>query len=237
LIYNPSDLPPAPGDGAPPDLPVDVFVEIDANPAALALDPILQPPALEGQGVGGSAPALLFVRGTDIAPGATITVVTDPVVPEVTITVGTPAIATNGKSIAVPVTFDLSSLDEGPPVPLKVTVTQPPPNETITASVTWTLTTLDTFSGTGAQAPPPLGKVFSNATINNTLFHLSSRAREPMRSVPISSASRARITSAITCNGSSTALITWLRYMTRISGTPGIETTAIANSVSTTNAA
>jgi hypothetical protein len=207
LIYNPSNLPPAPGiDGPLPDSPPDMFVVVDANPTALALDQVTHGPALEGQGVGGSAPALLFVRGTDIVPGATITIVPDPPNAAVTITVGTPAIATNGKSIAVPVTIDLSSLDEGPAVPLLVTVTQPPPNQTITATTTWSLTTLDTFNLTGSKDSPADNKLFSNAVIATNLTFKTGEAMGNTRRAIIRTVAGIQVTSGVTIDASAAAV-------------------------------
>jgi hypothetical protein len=97
-----------------------------------------------------------------------VTVVPEPANPNVVLTVGTPVIAINGKSLAVTVTVALSADDEGV-VPLKVTVTQPPPNETVSKTIDWSLRTLDTFTQTGAQSSPPADKLFSNALVNGPM--------------------------------------------------------------------
>src|SRR5438046_1926680 len=87
IIYNPSNLPPAPED-APlftdqiPDMPV-----IDADPMNLTIDPIAQGPLLEGQGTGGSQPAVLFVSGMNLLDGATLTIAPHVANPAVTVSI------------------------------------------------------------------------------------------------------------------------------------------------------
>src|SRR5258705_560618 len=71
LIYNPNNLPGVPSEAgisidAPPDAPPDAEIVLDADPTMLVLNTIAPSSIDEGQGDGGSRPALIVIGGHPI---------------------------------------------------------------------------------------------------------------------------------------------------------------------------
>src|ERR1700733_12477866 len=74
LIYNPNSLG-QPTDAkiyndAPPDVPPDVEIIADANPAGLMIDEIYPISIDEGRGSNGSTPGLFGIRGSNFRNGS-----------------------------------------------------------------------------------------------------------------------------------------------------------------------
>ena len=117
LIYNPGNLPAAsPHDGG---VEVDAEIILDADPALLALEGAFPATLDEGAGVDGSRPALLVLTGTQMVPGATISVMrsgggtTTAVVDNTKTT-----IAADGKMMYAPITIGIDGTI-GPSLPTK----------------------------------------------------------------------------------------------------------------------
>src|SRR6185503_4497383 len=108
LIYNPNNLPGPPSEAgidAPPDAPPDAEIILDADPTKLELVEIAPSTIDEGQGDGGSRPALVVIGGH-------------------------PIVAKNGNWIAIAVTAHVDpALAAGATRALTVTVTQTVPPE------------------------------------------------------------------------------------------------------------
>ena len=106
LIYNPNNLPGAPSEAgidAPPDGPPDAEIILDADPTMLVLETIAPSSIDEGQGDGGSRPALIVIGGHQIIDNNTTVEITADSGTAL-LTRGTPVIAKNGNWIAIPVT-------------------------------------------------------------------------------------------------------------------------------------
>ncbi len=72
LIYNPSNLPAAPGEAG---VMIDAEIILDADPSKLSIDPVVTPASVdEGAGADGSRSAVLVITGMQIIPGATVSV-------------------------------------------------------------------------------------------------------------------------------------------------------------------
>jgi hypothetical protein len=136
LIYNPSNLPGPPGEAgidgspdAPPDAPPDAEIILDADPTMLALDRIAPSTIDEGQGDGGSRPALLVIGGHQIIDNNTrVEIIADS--GTALLDVGAPVVANNGNWIAVLVTAHVDpALGKGASRALTVKVTQTLPPE------------------------------------------------------------------------------------------------------------
>lgn len=165
MIYNPSNLPNPTGDGGPDARPVDAATDSpisDANPALLVLTAVKSPPLLEGQGDGGSAPAILVVYGMNITKDATIAVTSENAM--VSLALGTKSIANDGNSIAVLVTAHvMANVNEAAgDIPLTVTVSQPGATP---QTRPWVLKPLDQLTMTGAQAVPAANKRYSRVVV------------------------------------------------------------------------
>lgn len=166
LYYNPSDL---------PDKGKEVDAAItDANPALLHVDEVKSPVLLEGTGQDGSPPAVLVVYGGHITKGATVTIAPRTPDPNIAITYGTPAIASDGNSLAVTVTagyldtLDQTGANASPDIPLVISVMQ----EGAPAPVTiedWSLRPLDELTTTGTQQPPAAGTTFSRVMVDGAM--------------------------------------------------------------------
>ncbi len=165
LIYNPSNLPNPTGDGGPDARPIDAPTDspiADANPALLMIDSVKSPPLLEGQGDGGSVPAILVVYGMNITKDATIAVTSGNAM--VNLELGTKSIANDGNSIAVLVTARvMANVNEAAgDIPLTVTVSQPGATP---QTQPWVLKPLDQLTMTGAQAVPAANKRYSRVVV------------------------------------------------------------------------
>lgn len=114
-IYNPDGLPPAPHDAE---------IVVDVDPTMPALDDVSPQAIYEGQGDGGSQPALLVIHGQNLADNQTTVQVTT-AMRAVKLDVGAPVVATNGKWIAVTVTAHVDpTLSKADRVSLVIHVTQ-----------------------------------------------------------------------------------------------------------------
>ena len=168
LIYNPSDLPGVPIDAripidAAPDAEPDA-PPVAADPTALRITSVQPAKILEGQGDGGSQPQYLFIEGTDIVDGATVTLSPDPGNTGVDITVGTPLYASDHHSIAVPLTVHVMPTLADTNVSLKVRVEQPG-NEKFDEGQYITLHTLPEFAVAGIQTVAPTVTLYSQIKI------------------------------------------------------------------------
>lgn len=128
LIYNPSNIskpPPDATDGQgidalmTADARIDAPPLFDANPGMLALEDVAPNVIFEGQGLGGSRPALLVIRGHHIIPdGLSVTIA-----PSTGLTLGSPMVSMNGDFIALPVSVAISATASGSSA-LTITVEQ-----------------------------------------------------------------------------------------------------------------
>ena len=170
LIYNPSNIDTTQRDAAI-DTPVDALV--DANASELSLDSVDTPPLLEGQGDGGSRPAILVVRGSNILSTATITVQASSGIAMI-MTVGSPAISPASTLIAIPVVAMVDpTLPSTMTVPLTVTVTQATPMGMVSKTIGWSLQGLDELDVTGNATIDTTQPVvdFSEVNVTGQLLH------------------------------------------------------------------
>lgn len=107
FIYNPDNI--AKGDGG--THAVDVEIVADVNPAAIALTSVYPALVYEGVGQGNSRPALIVVRGTNIAPNATVTVVPVTGAPSQVTVVGT-KVALDHNFIAISLAVPVDPLQD-----------------------------------------------------------------------------------------------------------------------------
>jgi len=112
-LYDPDRLSPAVDALVPPP---------DISRPDLRLTDVGPPVIYEGQGDGGSRAAIVVVRGSNIAQDARIEIV--PAMGQMMFTVGTPVIASDFGSLAVPLTIPATKLLTGD-VLLDITITQP----------------------------------------------------------------------------------------------------------------
>jgi len=132
LLYDPDNLPgdaqPSPDTGAMIDAhaPVDQPTTIDAN--GLVLETVGPHVLLEGQGTGGSRPAILAITGRNIAPDAVVTVIvtgtTAGDAPMIELDNAYAARSPHGTSIAVAVTLPVDVGRGDGEIALTVQVTQ-----------------------------------------------------------------------------------------------------------------
>src|SRR6185503_10578740 len=132
LIYNPNNLPGPPSEAgidAPPDAPPDAEIILDADPTKLELVEIAPSTIDEGQGDGGSRPALVVIGGHQIVDNnLSVEIKADS--GTALLTLGTPIVAKNGNWIAIAVTAHVDpALAAGATRALTVTVTQTVPPE------------------------------------------------------------------------------------------------------------
>jgi hypothetical protein len=138
LLYNPNNLPSPPDPVIPDGPPVDAR-EPDAPPidvTALKLGGALPAMLLEGQGDGGSRPAVVVVTGENIGPDATVTLVAPRGVtpaPMVQVDNAHAARAPNGHVLAVPVTLAVDTGRATGTMALTVQVSQMTPTGPIAA--------------------------------------------------------------------------------------------------------
>ena len=129
LLYNPSNLPTAPIDAEiVPDAMIDAEVVADADPSMIAITSVSPGIVNEGQGDGGSHPAMIVVEGMQFVPGAKITLTKhsdqSPFAGAVVDDANT-IVSDDGYEIAAPVKFKVdTTLPAGMMVRLDVTVTQ-----------------------------------------------------------------------------------------------------------------
>ncbi len=128
LIYS-SDRLPAVNDAPPADV----------EPMKLTLERVSPVVLLEGQGEGGSRPAVLVVHGTNIAAGATVMVTThrgEMNNASVMVDNAAAVVDAYGQSIAVPITLNVDkNIGASQSIRLDVTVIQAPPNAEIRATL------------------------------------------------------------------------------------------------------
>jgi hypothetical protein len=129
FLYNPSGLPNAAIDG---DIIEDAGIEIDqptiVSPGELALAAVGPLVLLEGQGTGGSRPAVLAITGSNLAPEAVVTLVSaasDVPAPLIEVDNEHAVRSPSGTSIAVPVTLPIDVARGAGEIALIVQVTQP----------------------------------------------------------------------------------------------------------------
>jgi hypothetical protein len=127
LIYNPSNISKPPADandgGIDAEMTADARIDApplaDANPSMLVLEDVAPNIIYEGQGQGGSRPALLIIRGHHIvADGLTVSIT-----PSTGLTLGTPTVSMNGDYIALPVSVAINGTSSGTTA-LMITVEQ-----------------------------------------------------------------------------------------------------------------
>jgi hypothetical protein len=152
LLYNPDRI----------DKPLDakqyLDAAIDADPSALTLTGVESPPLLEGQGDGGSRPAVLVVRGMNIVGGATVTIAPTAGTAMIEV-VDPPVVSTQSDLIAVGVIARVDpALAAGQTQDLVVTVSQPTATGMVQQTTTWQLQGLDELEPMGA----------GNATLTTT---------------------------------------------------------------------
>jgi len=116
LIYNESNIPTSTPDA------VDAEVISDADPTMLQLSDVNPKVILEGQGTGGSRPAIVVVSGHHIVDGAMVSISTT--TGTANITPGTAIRAANGNYLAIPITVAIDTPMTGD-IPLTITVVQP----------------------------------------------------------------------------------------------------------------
>jgi hypothetical protein len=165
LIYNPSNI-----DSNKHDAAVDVMADaaIDANATELTLTSVDTPPLLEGQGDGGSRPAVLVVEGLNILSTATITVMPASGTAMVS-TVGMPVISTDSTIIAIPVVAMVDkTLPSTTTVPLTVTVTQNTASGMVSKTISWSLQGLDELDVTGNATITTSPSVLDYSEVNVT---------------------------------------------------------------------
>jgi hypothetical protein len=181
LLYNPNNLPGVPSEAgidARPDAPPDAEIILDADPTMLVLDSIAPSSIDEGQGDGGSRPALIVIGGHQIIDNNTSVQITADSGTAM-LTLGTPVIAKNGNWIAVPVTAHVDpALTKASTRSLTVTVTQTLPPElgggTKSGSLSGKLTLIghDELDATklpmtdGKIDSPKLDKLYSKVAIS-----------------------------------------------------------------------
>ncbi|HEY0990272.1 MAG TPA: hypothetical protein VGD80_24640, partial [Kofleriaceae bacterium] len=199
LIYNPSNLPGAPNEAgidAPPDAPPDAEIILDADPSKLELLEIAPSAIDEGQGDGGSRPALLVIGGHQIIDSSTTVEITA-ASGTAQLTLGTPVIAKNGNWIAITVTAHVDpTLGAGATRALTVTVTQTLPPEagggTKTASLSGKLTligygeldALGKLPMTGAKINSPMLAKYSKVDLSGlTVPNFGGNGRAIVQSV------------------------------------------------------
>ena len=135
LIYNPDNLPSprqeagvdtgpdSPKPDARPDAPADAEVVLDSNGALLALSDVAPPTIFEGQGVGGSRPALVVIHGSQILADATVEITAD--TGTANLVVAAPQISGDGEYMLVPIVASLdAALHDGTELALTIKVTQ-----------------------------------------------------------------------------------------------------------------
>lgn len=176
LIYNPNNLPGVPGEAgapgeagidAPPDAPPDAEIVLDADPTMLTLESIAPSSIDEGQGDGGSRPALIVIGGHQIIDNNTTVEITADTGTAL-LALGSPVIANNGNWIALSVTVHVDpALAKGKTRSLTVKVTQTLPPElggmTKSASLSGKLTLIGYDELVPANLPMTGGKINSPA--------------------------------------------------------------------------
>lgn len=138
LIYNVSTIA-QPVIDAAPDAVADAA--IDANVSALTIDSLAPATLFEGQGDGGSRPAILVIHGSNIVTGAQVSVISlgNPVM--ITVDNANAVVASASDFIAVPVTAHVdSSVHDGDMIALHVQVSQQAPTGMVTQSLDGMLT-------------------------------------------------------------------------------------------------
>lgn len=168
LIYNPNNLPGVPGEAgidAPPDAPPDAEIVLDADPTMLMLDSVAPSTIDEGQGDGGSRPALIVIGGHQIIDNNTTVEITADTGTAL-LTLGSPVIAKNGNWIAIAVTAHVDpALAKSTTRSLTVKVTQTLPPElggmTKTASLSGKLTLIGHDELDASKLPMTGGKIDS----------------------------------------------------------------------------
>jgi len=128
LVYNPSNIPTPDPDARPSDAMADAEVIVDADPTMLTLEAVSPTILVEGQGVGGSRPALVVVHGHHIVQENTTVTITAAAGEKRTpmVMVDNEALQTdgNGRRLAIPVTVPVDeTLGAGETISLDVTVT------------------------------------------------------------------------------------------------------------------
>lgn len=165
LIYNPNNI-------TSVDAKTYMDAMVDANAAELALTSIDSPTLLEGQGDGGSRPAVLVVRGANITSAATITVAATTGVAMVE-TVGSPVVSKQSDLIAIPVIAHVdTNLAASTTKELTVTVSQPTPGGMVTQMLPWQLQglgELEPMSGSATLTTTTAPFVYSRVNITGTL--------------------------------------------------------------------
>jgi len=184
---------------------VDTEHVVDVNPAGLTLTYAYPAVVYEGVGTGGSRPAVVVIRGEEIAPSATVTVVPMTGAPT-QIALNEFKVADDHRwialSITVPVdeTQDETGTHATAAVPLAITVDN---GMGYTASLPMDalkLQWLDQLK-TPITAPPPLGKLYSIVNVGSAIaFTPDATAHR----VAITSESSITINGGITANGAAT---------------------------------
>lgn len=125
LIYNPNNLPPAPGDA---EREPDAELILDADPSQLELERVAPNLVFEGTGTGGSRSALITVHGKQIVSGAKVSFAVHGggAVTMIAVDDAHTEVAADGRMVAAPITIAVDpSLGDGQSVQIDVTVTQP----------------------------------------------------------------------------------------------------------------
>ncbi len=171
LIYNPSNIDKPRADASDPtiDGSTEVDAAIDAPPLAdadfsmLTIEKIGPTRLYEGQGIGGSRPAILVVRGHNFADDATVSIT-----PATDLTIGQKVISTNRDFIFVPVTVAINTAAPQT-VDLSVSVSQSgAPTQTITDQLKLEyLPELDTGTSIAISSLAPF---YSRVNLGNVSF-------------------------------------------------------------------
>ncbi|HEY0193535.1 MAG TPA: hypothetical protein VGC42_20600 [Kofleriaceae bacterium] len=125
LIYNPSNIDPSHSEP-----PADAEIILDADPSMLMVTGVNPPMILEGQGDGGSVPALVVIDGHNmVADGLAVTLApidsTPPQPAGAVPKLGVPIVAKDGNWIAIPVTALVDpTLPAGAKIQFDVQVTE-----------------------------------------------------------------------------------------------------------------
>jgi len=135
LLYSPNNLPSAPLEAGVSD----AEVILDADPRMLVLDEVAPSTIYEGQGDGGSAPALVVVHGHHIIDSGTTVEIT-PTSGAPSLAFGAAVVARSGNWIAIPVTAHVDGgLHRTDMIRLDVKVTETIPAELGGGTATFTL--------------------------------------------------------------------------------------------------
>jgi hypothetical protein len=165
LIYNPSNIDKPPADGSV-DARIDAPPVFDANPSMLALEDVTPNIIYEGQGQGGSRPALLVIRGHHIVPDGLVVTIA----PDTGLTLGAPMASMNGDFIALPITVAIDEAANTGSVPLTISVSQDGGPGVVMLDNKLSVTYLPQLTASGTINTSTLAPLYSHVNAGNVTF-------------------------------------------------------------------